>query len=659
MPRMHAKDSAPSSKEINQLNALFDSGQHVILETFAGLLLEQYPNSGVIWKVLGVSLKIQGKDALPALRRATELLPDDASAHSNLGVALTHLGRLDEALASLRRALNIKPDFAAAHINLGNVLKDLGRLNDAVASYRKALRIEPNQALVHYNLGVCLHGVGQYHDAVASYQRAIEIKPDYAQAHSNMGAILHELGQVDKAVASYRQAMKIEPDLAEAHSNLGNVLKDLGQLDDAIASYHRALEIRPDFVGARNNLLFTLNYHPDKSGEEIFAAYQEFNAKIGLTYRQEWRPYNNSRECKRRLKVGYVSPDFRLHPVRHVLEPLLAHHNKSEVEIYAYADLTVEDAVTQRYKAYVDHWVPTIGLIDAALADRIRADGVDILVDLAGHTGGNRLNVFARKPAPVSLSWLGYGYTTGLTAIDYLLTDSVIAPIGSEGLFSESPWRLAYPSFVYRPDEAMGPLNSLPAEQLGYLTFGLLSRSIRMNYRTIRVWSEILKRVKNSRLVIDSGSFKDEAMQSLFAAKFAAHGIDRDRLKIGFHSPPWDVLRELDVGLDCFPHNSGTTLAEFLYMGVPFVTLAGRPSVGRIGSLTLEGAGHPEWIAQTEEEYVEKAVALASDLPKLAALRTKLREDMKARPIMDEPGFARKVEQAYREMFRIWSEKEQ
>ena len=253
------------------------------------------------------------------------------------------------------------------------------------------------------------------------------------------------------------------------------------------------------------------------------------------------------------------------------------------------------------------------------------------------------------------MSWLGFGYTTGLSAIDYFLTDGVNAPEGSEELFAEQPWRLATPGFVYRPAEGMGHVSALPAHDRGHVTFGTLTRSVRINHRSIKVWSQILQRVPGARLVVDSMNYRDQSMRSALLDKFSAHGIGPERLEIGFHSPPWDVLRGMDIGLDCFPHNSGTTLFESLFMGVPFITLAGRPSVGRLGSSILQGVGHPEWIARSEDEYIDKAVALASALPKLAALRAGLRAQMQASALMDEPGFARKVEAAYREMFSRWA----
>jgi predicted O-linked N-acetylglucosamine transferase (SPINDLY family) len=598
---------------------------------------------------------VQGKDGLPALRRAADLLPDDAEAHTNLGNALQALGQLDAAVVSCRRALEIKPDLAEAHSNLGNVLRDLGHLEDAVASYRRALEIKPDFAEAHSNLGNALRDFGEFDDAVSSYRRALVLKPDYVDAHSNLGIALRDLGRLDDAVASYRRALRIKPDFAEAHSNLGVALQALGQLDEAVASYRRALEIKPDYEDAFGNLLFTLNYHPDKSGEEIFSAYREYDERFGIPHRSAWRDCPNNREPARRLRVGYVSPDFHQHSAQHFLDPLLAHHDKGVVEVYAYAELTREDAMTVRYRSYIDQWIPTHGLSDEALAERIRADRIDILVDLAGHTAHNRLQVFARKPAPVLVSWLGYGYTTGLSAVDYLLTDETSAPVGSDELFSETPWRLQTPGYAYRRAEGMGAVSVLPATERGHVTFGTLTRAVRINHRTLRVWSQILKRIDGARLVVDSRDFRDAMMQAGLAEKFAVHGIDRARLEIGFHSPPWDVLRGLDIGLDCFPHNSGTTLFETLYMGVPFVTLAGRPSVGRLGSSILEGVGHPEWIARTEEEYIDKVVALASDLPRLAAVRAGLRAQMESSLVMDEAGFARKVEMAYREMFGKWA----
>jgi predicted O-linked N-acetylglucosamine transferase (SPINDLY family) len=681
-------DVALPETERRWLIGQFNAGHHAELEKRARELTECHPDAAFAWMMLGLSLHVQGKDGLSALRRAAALSPEDAEMHNNLGNALRDRGMPEDSAQSCRRALAINPDFASAHYNLGNALAELGQVEAAVASFRRALEIEPGFALAHYNLGNQMRILGHLDEAIKSYRHALEITPDFALAHNNLGNVLRDVGQYDAAASSYLRMVELQPDAAMGYSNLGNVLRelgrfeesaencrralelkpdfaeawsnlgvaqqDLGMLDEAIGSFRKALEVDGEFRIAHSNLLFALNYHPQKSGEEIYSAYREYDERYGQPHRKSWRAHGNPKEPGKRLKIGYVSPDFRQHSCRYFLEPLLSKHDKGQVEVTAYAELLGEDPVTRRYKDYVEHWVVTSGLTDDALAERIRADGIDILIDLAGHTDKNRLGVFARKPAPIQISWLGYGTTTGLSAIDYLLTDATSAPEGSEGLFSEQPWRIETPCYAYRPAEGIGEINPLPALRKGHLTYGTLTRAIRINDRVIRVWSEILKRVESAHLIIDSADYRESGMQERLKAKFAAHGIAPERLEIGYHSPPWDTLRSIDIGLDCFPHNSGTTLFETLYMGIPYITLAGRPSVGRLGSSILHGVGHPEWIAETEEFYIEKAVQLASDTDKLSVLRSGLRREMARSALLDEAGFARKVETAYRRMWEKW-----
>ncbi len=574
--------------------ALLAEGRYPEVIPLAQAMTVRYPLHGFGWKVLGAMFKEVGRDtdALESMQKAIALLPDDAEAHSNLGVTLHHLGCLEEAEASLRRALEIKPDSVEDHCKLGNILKKLERL--------------------------------------------------------------------DEAEASFRRAQKIKPDDIKVHNSLGNTLKDMGRLDEAELSYRQALKITPDFAIVESNLLFCLDHHPDRSAEEIYTAYQEYDRRHGIPLRTVWRDHSNDRSPNRRLRIGYVSPDFRHHVCRLYIEPLLSHHDKTQVEVYAYAyaELTKEDSVTACYKSYVEHWIPTKGMSDDALAERIRSDGIDILVDMAGHSANNRLQVFARKPAPVSLSWIiGSGTTTGLSAIDYLLADEALIPIGSEGLFTEQPWRIATPAYCYRPNDGMGDVNALPALQRGYVTFGVLTRQQRINHHTIRVWSELLKAVPNSRLLIDNSSYKDAPMQERLALRFAEHGIARSRLEIGnVYAHPWEALREIDISLDTFPNSTGTSILVGLYMGVPFITLAARPPLGRFGAHNLRGVGHPEWIADSEEDYIAKAVALANDLDRLATYRASLRPEMERSPLLDEAGFARRVEEAYRSMWKIWCE---
>ena len=593
-------------------------------------------------------------EALHIAEDGLAIEPQSAELHFYLGNLHYALKDEGEAAKSYRQAVTLKPDFAQAHFNLGAVLKAQRHFDAAASAYRAAIAFSPADAQAHNDLGVVLHELGDLDAAEASYLQAVALDAQLVDAHSNLGALLHRQNRLGAAEASYRNALALAPDRAVTHNNLGGLLQELGQHDAAIEFFAQAIRLNPEFVDPRASMLFALNYHPDKSASDIFTSYREYDEWLGRPLRSIWRTHSNGREVSRRMKVGYVSPDFRQHPVRYFLEPLLAQHDKREVELYGYAEIAREDVVTDRYRTYMDHWVATLGMNDDALAERIRADGIDVLIDLAGHTDKNRLGVFARKPAPVSMSWLGFGYTTGLSAIDYLLTDDTCAPAGSEHLFSERPFRLATPGFAYRPAEGMGDVNALPALGQGFVSFGTLTRSVRVNHRTIAAWSKLLHRVPMSRLVVNSETYRNDGVRAALVDRFAVHGIGPERLDIGFQTPPWDVLRRIDIGLDCFPHNSGTTLFESLYMGVPYVTLAGRPSVGLLGSSILRGVGHPEWIAHSEDEYVDLAVALASDLHKLSTLRAGLRAAMQASALMDEAAFARKVEAACREMFRRW-----
>lgn len=595
-------------------------------------------------------------EALASFEQALLVKPDYVEALNNRGNALKNSQRHEEALASFERALTLKPDYAEAHSNYGNVLKAQGRLDDAIVSYRKALSFKPGYAEAHSNLANALNDQGRLDEAIAGYRQALALKPDYAEAHNGLGVVLQGQGKLDDAVASYNKALALKPDFAEAHINLGNALMDQGSLDAAIASYRVVLSLRPDDATAHSNLLFCLNYHPDLSAEDIFAEYRRWNERHARPLLCDVAHANN-RDSGRRLRIGYVSPDLRRHSARHFIEPLLAHHDKTRFEVFAYAEVATEDAVSARFKSQVDYWRRTVGLSMDEMAALIRSDGIDILVDLAGHTKGNRLQVFARKPAPVQVSSvLGYGYTTGLDAIDYFLADRKFSPPGYDSLFAETLVRLPIAA-AYRPAEGMGEPGPLPALQTKRITFGSLTRSVRVNHRVIRTWAAILNRLPDARIAINSRNFQNAAMQTRIQNQFVAYGIEAERLILGCDSPPWDVLRKIDIGLDCFPHNSGTTLFESLYMGVPFVTLAGRPSVGRLGSSILTAVGHPEWIAGTEEEYIDKTVALAADIDYLASVRAGLRDQMARSSIMNEPAFARSVESAYREMWRRWRER--
>jgi len=636
-----------------------ERGQHNEAEACFRKALALQPSYPAAMDQLAGMLQSQGRmpEMLAVYQQALTSTPSDTGILCKLAALYLDMGKNKEAENILQQALTVQPNLAYALGMLGSIFMNQGRYASAEASLQKMLKITPNDAAAYDNLGLLSYLQGRFTEAIERFKTAVRHDPALSNAYNNLASAYKRVGRLQDAQTSYLQVLKMQPGSATAHNNLALVHADLGQIEQAVSLYRKALEINPDFAEAHANLLFVLNYHAELSGPEIYAAYEEYDRKFALPHQAGWSAFSNSRQPGKRLKIGYVTPDLHSHSIRHFLEPLLARHDKSNVEIHAYAHLNWEDAVTARYKTYFDHWIPTLHLSDEALAARIRADGIDILVDLAGHTGNSRLLMFACKPAPVSVSWLGFAYTTGIKAIDYMLMDETCLPPGCESVFAEQPWRMETPGYCYRPAEGMGAVGSLPALQHHYITFGCLSRAIRINDKVIAVWASILKKIPDARLIIDSTNFNEGFMQEAYFAKFAAHDIHRSRLEIGFHSPPWNTMRKIDIGLDCFPHNSGTTLFESLYMGIPYITLASRPSMGLLGSSILEGAGHPEWIAKTEQEYIDKAVALAADIPALAQLRLNLREQTKASALMDETGFARKVEAAYRSMWTAWCEK--
>ncbi|MPS79498.1 MAG: tetratricopeptide repeat protein [Achromobacter sp.] len=552
-----------------------------------------------------------------------------------------------------RKLTNIAPGFVDAWEVLTACLFNTGQLSEALNAALRMMQVAPADFRSHVLLGISLARMDRSSEAINACRRAVELAPRNAHAYSSLGDALNVERRYAETRAAYEEALRWDPKHRKSLLNLCKALIDSGDIVAAEQAAQVAVAAYPDAHSAHNNLLFSINYSPDKSASDVYLAYQNCDRILYQPLRGKWRPHTNSRQPGRRLKIGYVSPDFRKHSGNGFVESHFSLHDRQAFELTAYAELTSEDDVTKRFKTYFDRWVPTSKLTDADLAERIRADGIDILIDLAGHTQGNRLGAFARKPAPISITWMGYGYTTGLSAIDYILLDNITAPEGCEALFSEKIWRLRS-GCPYRPNPTMGEVGKLPALTNGHVTFGTLSRSIRINHRVIRTWAAILQRVSTARLIINSGSYRDAAACNALASSFEALGVHRNRLSIGFNSPPWDVLRSIDIGLDCFPHNSGVTLVESLYMGVPYVTLAERPSVGRLGGSLLTSAGLPDWVCKTEEEYVEKAAQKAHDLTSLSIVRQSLRQNMQNSPLMDEIGFTREFELALKQMYLTW-----
>jgi predicted O-linked N-acetylglucosamine transferase (SPINDLY family) len=572
---------------------------------------------------------------------------------------LNEQGKPDDAVACHRRALELKPDFIAAHYNLGNALRSQRRLDDAVACYRRALELKPDFAEAHSNLGLALNDQGKLDDAVACHRRALELMPGDATAHYNLGNALRDQRKFDDAVACFRRAVELKPDFAAAHNNLGNALNDQGMLDEAVACFRRALELKPDFAEVHSNLLYALVFCPGYDAQSLYEEHRRWDRRHAEPLRKFLDPHSNDASADRRLRIGYVSPDFRGHPVGRFLLPLLESHDHGSFEIYCYASVRGADGVTDACRAHADAWRDVLGLSDEQVARTIRQDRIDILVDLTMHTAGNRLLVFARKPAPVQVTYLAYCGTTGLGTIDYRLTDPYLDPPGrDEPFYSEQSVRLPETYWCYRPPIATPPVNALPALEAGHVCFGSLNNFCKATPPALAAWSRLLQAVPGSRLLLHAhpGSHRQRVREFL-----AGQGISAERLAFIDFLPMAEyfaVYQRIDVALDPFPYGGGTTTCDALWMGLPVVSLAGQTAVGRGGVSILSNLGLPELVARDPEQYVRIAAELAQDLSRLSGLRATLRDRMRASPLMNAPRFARNVEAAYRKMWQRWCAKQ-
>ena len=568
-------------------------------------------------------------------------------------------GRLAEAEGIYRQILAVEPNHADALHLLGVIAGQAGRHDVAADLIGKAIALAPADAAFHSNFGLALSELGRSEEAIGAYRRAIQLNPNFSEAYNNLGVALVEQGRLDEAIVAYDRALQLKPHNAEVHVNLGNALKEQGRLDEAIASYRLALQLKSNQKMAHSNLLLCLHNITGSDLNTLFVEHRKWDEVHAEPLRKLILPHCNDRDPERRLRVGYVSPDFRGHPVAYFAEGVLGSHDRSQVEVYCYADLLREDDISQRLRGCADHWRKITGKADWRVADLIRKDGIDILVDLAGHTACNRLLVFARKPAPVQVTYLGYPNTTGMKAMDYRLTDGYADPPGTtEHLHSEELMRLPGSAWCYRPPEGAPLAGPAPVLNRGYVTFGCFNARPKMTEEMLALWARLLMAVPGSRLLLKNPGFREASVRERAMGMLVKCGMTAERVEFMGKVPSvaghLATYERVDIALDTYPYHGTTTTCEALWMGVPVITIAGRTHASRVGVSLLTNAGLPELIAGNAEQYVEIAAKLAADIPRLAELRANLRERMAASPLMDTPRFARNVEEAYRQMWRAW-----
>ena len=596
--------------------------------------------------------------AVESYRAAVRAQPANALLHFNLATALWEQGSIEAAAQSCREAIRIKPDFVEAYQNLGAALQCLGRFEASMECYRRVLSLKPDSVEGHVNLGLALWQAGRPEEAAASCAKAIAIRPGLAPAHNTMALVLWETGRLEEAAAQCRAAIAGDQSYAEAHNTLGTVLKDQGRPEEAVASYREALVLDPSFARAHSNLLFVLNYLDSLDGPTVLSEHKKWAERHAAAEREPAPVWGNESGPDRRLRIGYLSPDFYQHSVAFFIEPILANHDRRQVEVFCYANVTRRDAMTERLRGLADHWRDIAPLADARVAEIIREDRIDILVDLAGHTAGNRLPVFARRPAPVQVSYLGYLNTTGMTAIDYRLTDAWSDPIGvSDALHTETLVRLPGGLLCFGVPHDSPAVEETPALKSGHITFGCFNNSAKITPAVIALWSEILRSVPDSRLLLKSKQFADAATQCYYRDAFRQNGIEPTRVEMAGSSPWRDYLESyhrIDIALDPFPYTGGTVTCQALWMGVPVITLAGRLGFARTGASILSSVGLQELVADTGAAYVANAAALSGDLERLRPLRLGLRQRLLESPLMDHERWVASLEDRYRWMWRRW-----
>lgn len=636
--------------------ALWASGALSEAKAAYRAILRDNPNHSETLRYLALVIRKEGQlgVAKDMLERAIRANPSNYAALSHLGNLLIETNDLDEARQWTEKARAIAPDYSEVSVNLGLLAMRADENEAAIAHFEHALGIAPDSMVARMNLATCRRRTGQAEEGqheVEALTVAVEKDPENPRAQAMLAFALEAEGRTSRALVHAYRAYQLEAS-ANNLAKLASIMCSLGDFDDAIPLFQRGVELAPYDISNFSAYLFAMNYSSVSSPEEVFDAYLGFADKF-LKTQKKFKHTSHPKIAGRKIRVGYSSPDFREHALFYFIKLIFPAHDRDKFELFAYSNSETFDAVSQTIKDSFDHWVDVSPMSDEKMAQKIHDDRIDVLVDLAGHTKRNRLGVFAMRPAPVQVSYLGYGYTTGLSDIDYFIGDENLTPAGSEPYFSEKIWRVPAPSHAYRPPPTADiDVAPLPALSRGYVTFGSMSRLIRLNNDVLAVWKAILDRVPMSRLRLDSLQLADSETRELFVTRLRNAGFDPGQLELGVTSPHWKGYASIDISLDTWPHNTGTTTLDSLWMGVPVVSKLDRPSVGRFGAAFLRPVGLDDWITGDIPAYIERAVTAASDLPALSALRASLRTRMLASPLMRERLMTGKLETMYRDVMQ-------
>jgi predicted O-linked N-acetylglucosamine transferase (SPINDLY family) len=654
-------------------------------------ILQLTPNHADALHLLGLAIYQRGaaQEAVPYITAAIQIASDRAAYHSNLGRVYHALGQREQEIAAYRRALELDPAFAPAYLHMSMVLDEAGQTDEAIACLRRALQIKPDYALAHFNLGLLYQQRDALDEAVAEYLEAVRYHPHMASAHFNRGNALRQQDKLQQSAAAYEEALALEPERPDVRLNLAQVLGELGQVDrsrelllglldthpelatthDAVAMMHvgcgdaeaarheylEALRLKPDWAAAHSRALACEQYLTGVSEASLAASHAEWDQRHGQPLRSEWQPHANSRDPDRRLRWGLVTVEFGDSPVGRLLIRALEALDPRQCEVFCYAEHTPAAERGERFRRAAAEWRDTAKLSDERLARQIRDDQIDVLFDLSGHSAANRLLVFARKPAPIQIEWIEYPGTTGIEAMDYLLADAHQVPPGSEPHYRERVLRVSERYVCFDPPASSPPVGPVPSVAQGYVTFGSFNNPLKFSGTTADLWAAILRRLPTSKLLLKYFNLEQPLCQRRTVELFAARGIGRDRLLLEGATPEFlaDYGR-VDVALDPQPFSGALTTCDALWMGVPVVAHCGTTFAGRQAAGYLNTLGLDELVTHDASQYVEQAVALATDAQRRAALRVELRPRMRASPLCDGKRLAADLQRLVRSAWREW-----
>jgi predicted O-linked N-acetylglucosamine transferase (SPINDLY family) len=589
---------------------------------------------------------------------AIALDADSPDSQYVLGNILTKRGFLEEAEMAFRRAVALRVPFHDAQIALANVLHAAGRYGEAVAVLEDILRAKPDFAEAMLNLGVALAQMNRAAEGERYLKRAVALKPTLTEAHVSLSNLYFAQSRLVEGEAAARAALAIQPDNAVAWMNLGTVLQQQGLVAEAVEATRKVIELTPNDGFAWSNLLLTLNYLPGASPASLLAEHRAFGARFDPDPAAVPRFAERDRQPERRLRIGYLSPDFRTHVVSFFFEPVLARHDPRAFETVCYYNHAAVDDTTRRLRASAGLWRDVAALSDADLVRLMREDRLDIVVDLAGHTAKSRLTALAQRVAPVQVSWLGYPNTTGLAQMDWRVTDARADPPGAEAHHTERLLRLPEVFLGYEPPPEAPAITPPPSLSGAPVTFGVFNNFPKITDPMLALWARVVERTPRSRLLIKTASLRDEGVLRQFRARMQRAGLDLERVELAGFTPGrrehLAAVAGVDLALDTFPYHGTTTTCESLWMGVPVVTLAGDRHAARVGVSLLGNLGLEELIAHSPDHYVAIASDLALDPNRLEQLRHRLRPAMQAAPLTDLAGFVHALERGYRAAWREW-----